>query len=121
MNPAYFRTLSTFMEIMETDPDIVIIGAGPSGLVAALTLLQEGQKVAIYDAFPKGQNGSRAAGVHAHTIEVTLLLFRNLPLTNTTTATSHVGICRAPRLKGDQGARRSELRPYYAPNATLFA
>ena len=56
---------------METGSDIIIIGAGPSGLVAALTLLQEGQKVAIYDALPKGQNGSRAAAVHAHTLEVT--------------------------------------------------
>ena len=56
--------------LMETRPDIVIIGAGPSGLVAALTLLQEGQRVAIYDALPKGQNGSRAAAVHAHTLEV---------------------------------------------------
>lgn len=60
---------------METEPNIIIIGAGPCGLVAALTLLQEGQKVAIYDALPKGQNGSRAAAVHAHTIEVT---FRSL-------------------------------------------
>jgi len=56
---------------METGTDIIIIGAGPSGLVAALTLVQEGQKVAIYDALPKGRNGSRAAGVHAHTLEVT--------------------------------------------------
>ena len=56
---------------MEPEPDIIIIGAGPSGLVAALTLLQEGQRVAIYDALPKGQNGSRAAAVHAHTLEVT--------------------------------------------------
>ena len=56
---------------MGTGPDIIIIGAGPSGLIAALTLLQEGQKVAIYDALPKGQNGSRAAAIHAHTLEVT--------------------------------------------------
>jgi len=55
---------------METRTDIIIIGAGPSGLVAALTLLQEGHKIAIYDALLKGQNGSRAAGVHAHTLEV---------------------------------------------------
>ena len=117
MDLAYFRTLST---LMETEPDIIIIGAGPSGLVAALTLLQEGQKVAIYDALPKGQNGSRAAAVHAHTIEVTFVALSNPPLTNTTTATSHIGICRATRFKGDQGARRSELRLYYAHNATPF-
>jgi len=56
---------------METGPDIITIGAGPSGLVAALTVLQEGQEVAIYDALPKGPNGSRAPAIHAHTLEVT--------------------------------------------------
>ena len=55
---------------METGPEIIIIGAGPSGLVAALTLLQEGEKVAIYDALPKGQNGSRSSAMQAHTLEV---------------------------------------------------
>ena len=59
---------------METEPDITIIGAGPSGLVAALTLLQEGQRVAIYDALPKSQKGSRATVTHAHTLEVTSLV-----------------------------------------------
>lgn len=59
---------------METGTNIAIIGAGPSGLVTALTLMQEGQKVAIYDALPKSQNASRAAGVHAHTLEVRKVL-----------------------------------------------
>ena len=55
---------------MATEQPIVIIGAGPVGLVAALTLLQEGHKVAIYDALARGRNGSRAGAVHAHTLEV---------------------------------------------------
>jgi len=55
---------------MATEQPIVIVGAGPVGLVAALTLLQEGQKVVIYDALARGRNGSRAAAVHAHTLEV---------------------------------------------------
>ena len=59
---------------MEAGPDIIIIGAGPSGLVAALTLLQEGQRVAIYDALPKGRDGSRATIMHAHTLEVASLV-----------------------------------------------
>jgi 2-polyprenyl-6-methoxyphenol hydroxylase-like FAD-dependent oxidoreductase len=57
---------------MATEQPIVIIGAGPVGLVAALTLLQQGQKVVIYDALARGRNGSRAGAVHAHTLEVRL-------------------------------------------------
>lgn len=57
---------------MTTQQPIVIIGAGPVGLVAALTLLQEGQKVVIYDALARGRNGSRAGAIHAHTLEVRL-------------------------------------------------
>lgn len=59
---------------METGPEIIIIGAGPSGLVAALTLLREGQRVAIYEALPKRKNGSRSTVIHAHTLEVTSLV-----------------------------------------------
>ena len=94
---------------METGTDIIIIGAGPSGLVAALALLQEGQKVAIYDALPKGQNGSRAAVVHAHTLEVMSGYSCFLSLANTTAATSHFRIRRGTHLEGDQRARRSHL------------
>src|SRR5258706_3012673 len=74
---------------MEIGPDIIIIGAGPSGLVAALTLLQEGQRVAIYDALPKGQNGSRAAAVHAHTLEVASVNFFRIPSLVTTLQKLH--------------------------------
>lgn len=94
---------------METGADIIIIGAGPSGLVAALTLLQEGHKVAIYDALPKNQNGSRAAAVHAYTLEVISVDTFFLSLANTTAATSHFRIRRTPHLEGDQGARRGHL------------
>jgi phytoene dehydrogenase-like protein len=59
---------------MTTEQPVVIIGAGPVGLTAALTLLQEGQKVVIYDALARGRNGSRAAVIHAHTLEVRFIL-----------------------------------------------
>ena len=40
--------LTRLVLAMATEQPIVIIGAGPVGLVAALTLLQQGQKVVIY-------------------------------------------------------------------------
>ena len=42
---------------MAPEQPIVIIGAGPVGLVAALTLLREGRKVVIYDALARGHHG----------------------------------------------------------------
>jgi 2-polyprenyl-6-methoxyphenol hydroxylase-like FAD-dependent oxidoreductase len=49
---------------------VLIVGAGPTGLIAALTLAELGLQVAIVDSSPRNQNGSRAAVVHAHTLEV---------------------------------------------------
>ena len=49
---------------------VLVVGAGPTGLVAAITLAQLGVQVAIVDSSPINRNGSRAAVVHAHTLEV---------------------------------------------------
>ncbi|MEW9555502.1 FAD-dependent oxidoreductase [Nonomuraea sp. NPDC050783] len=50
--------------------DVLIVGAGPVGLTAAIVLKQLGHDVTIVDAQAEGANTSRAAVVHAHTVEL---------------------------------------------------
>ena len=50
--------------------DVLIIGAGPVGLAAAVTLRRRGANVRIVDAAEHGASTSRAAVIHARTLEV---------------------------------------------------
>jgi 2-polyprenyl-6-methoxyphenol hydroxylase-like FAD-dependent oxidoreductase len=50
--------------------DVVIIGAGPVGLTLAATLTAQGVRPVVFDRLAEGENTSRAAVVHAHTLEV---------------------------------------------------
>ncbi|HEY7568726.1 MAG TPA: FAD-dependent monooxygenase [Gemmatimonadaceae bacterium] len=52
------------------DTDVLIVGAGPTGLALAATLVRSGVTPTIVDKLATGQNTSRAAVVHAHTLEV---------------------------------------------------
>jgi 2-polyprenyl-6-methoxyphenol hydroxylase-like FAD-dependent oxidoreductase len=56
--------------ILPHDTDVLIVGAGPTGLALAATLQQAGIRHVIVDRLPAGQNTSRAAVIHAHTLEV---------------------------------------------------
>ena len=49
--------------------NILIVGAGPTGLTTALGLAQRGIEFRIIDALPEAQNTSRAAVIHAATLE----------------------------------------------------
>ena len=53
---------------------VLIVGAGPIGLVAAITLAKLGVEFAIVDASTRNKNGSRAAVIHAHTLEVVSMI-----------------------------------------------
>lgn len=50
--------------------DVLIVGAGPTGLALAAALAAQGVKTLIIDRQAEGANTSRAAVVHARTLEV---------------------------------------------------
>lgn len=50
--------------------DVLVVGAGPTGLTAALTLARRGVEVTVVDQREKPAVTSRAAVVHAYTLEV---------------------------------------------------
>jgi 2-polyprenyl-6-methoxyphenol hydroxylase-like FAD-dependent oxidoreductase len=54
---------------METT-EVLIVGAGPTGLATAAALKRRGVRAAIVDRQAAGANTSRAAVVHSHTLEL---------------------------------------------------
>ncbi|HYD56757.1 MAG TPA: FAD-dependent monooxygenase [Burkholderiales bacterium] len=50
--------------------DVLIVGAGPAGLALANTLARAGVRFLVLDRLAQGQNTSRAAVLHAHTLEM---------------------------------------------------
>ena len=52
------------------DVDVLIVGAGPTGLTLAASLLHDGIGVLLVDRQAEGANTSRAAAVNARTLEV---------------------------------------------------
>jgi len=55
---------------MEEQVEVVVVGAGPTGLTLGCALRQAGVDVLIVDAAAEGANTSRAAVLHARTLEV---------------------------------------------------
>ncbi|MHA6761915.1 FAD-dependent oxidoreductase [Streptacidiphilus sp. PAMC 29251] len=71
--------------------EVAIVGAGPTGLALAITLAAAGVDFVLLDQLAEGLNTSRAAVVHARTLEVLAelgtaeqLIERGLPLTRFT-------------------------------------
>lgn len=52
------------------DTDVLVVGAGPTGLTLAASLIAQGNRAVVVDKLPEGQNTSRAAAVNARTLEV---------------------------------------------------
>src|SRR4030088_318282 len=73
------------MENAMTQCDVLIIGAGPTGLVLALWLTKLGVKVRIIDKTAEPGTTSRALAVQARTLE----LYRQLDLAEAVVAKGH--------------------------------
>jgi len=54
---------------LPSETDVLIVGAGPAGLAAAVTLAGKGVPFVLIDRLEAQQNTSRAAAVHARTLE----------------------------------------------------
>src|SRR6267378_3936370 len=52
------------------DTDILVVGAGPSGLMLANQLVRRGARVLIIDRHPGPSLQTRALGVQARTLEI---------------------------------------------------
>src|ERR1700751_4459920 len=94
--------------------DVLIIGAGPTGLVLALWLTNLGVKVRIVDKTAEPGTTSRALAVHARTLE----LYRQLDLADLVVARGHKVPAVRLWVKGEPRARvsfeeiGSDLTPY---------
>jgi 2-polyprenyl-6-methoxyphenol hydroxylase-like FAD-dependent oxidoreductase len=55
---------------LPVDTDVLVVGAGPSGLTLAAALAARGVRTTVIDRQAEGANTSRAAVVHARTLEV---------------------------------------------------
>jgi 2-polyprenyl-6-methoxyphenol hydroxylase-like FAD-dependent oxidoreductase len=56
--------------VLPTTTDVLIVGAGPTGLTAAVSLLARGRAVTIIDQQDQGQHTSRAGVVYPRTLEL---------------------------------------------------
>jgi 2-polyprenyl-6-methoxyphenol hydroxylase-like FAD-dependent oxidoreductase len=56
--------------MLPSTTDVLIVGAGPTGLALAVSLQQAGIDHVLIDKLAAGQNTSRAAVIHAHTLDV---------------------------------------------------
>src|ERR1043166_2800948 len=94
--------------------DVLIAGAGPTGLVLALWLTKAGTKVRIIDRTAGPGTTSRALAVQARTLE----LYRQLDLADTVVARGHKVPAVNLWVKGEPEARLSfetigsDLTPY---------
>jgi 2-polyprenyl-6-methoxyphenol hydroxylase-like FAD-dependent oxidoreductase len=102
------------MESSMMTSDVLIVGAGPTGLVLALWLSKLGARVRLIDKTDAPGTTSRALAVHARTLE----LYRQLDLADAVIAQGHKTPAVGLWVQGERRARisfedvGSELTPY---------
>jgi 2-polyprenyl-6-methoxyphenol hydroxylase-like FAD-dependent oxidoreductase len=84
-----------------TRSDVLIVGAGPTGLVLALWLTKLGAKIRIIDKTTEPGTTSRALVIHARTLE----LYQQLGLADIVVARGHKVAAAQLWLKGKPKAR----------------
>ena len=62
--------MSTAAIVLPTRTDVLIVGAGPTGLALGCALAARGMEPLVLDRAAQGGNTSRAAVLHARTLEV---------------------------------------------------
>ena len=104
--------MSVTMPIRTT---VLIVGAGPSGLTAALSLIHHGFKdFVVVDAVEQGENTSRALVIHAATLEVGT---PSVPLFLTDihpfqSGVGHYRVRRTDRCKGNKSQDDQHRQPF---------
>src|SRR5271157_5249084 len=86
-----------------TGCDVLVVGAGPTGLVLALWLTKLGAKIRIVDKTAEAGTTSRALAVQARTLE----LYRQLGLAEDVVAKGHRVPATNLWIKGERKARIS--------------
>src|SRR3954470_4060428 len=84
-----------------TQSDVLIVGAGPTGLVLALWLTRLGVKVKLIDKTAEPGTTSRALAVQARTLE----LYRQLGLADAVVESGHKVLAVNLWVKGEPAAR----------------
>src|SRR5215472_17609020 len=86
------------------DPSVLIVGAGPTGLVLALWLTKQGVPVRVIDKTAEPGTTSRAPAVHARTLE----LYKQLDLADAVAARGYT----VPGLRLWLGGREAARVPF---------
>ncbi|KAK0434565.1 FAD binding domain-containing protein [Armillaria borealis] len=105
------------MPVDTKHPQVLVVGAGPSGLVLALSLLQNGVSVRIIDKNPEIRAGQRGAGIMPRSMELFELLGLSKPILD-------IGFVTPPvktydLYKGLECSGTFEIAPYMEPTAAF--
>ncbi|KAH7912300.1 FAD-binding monooxygenase [Hygrophoropsis aurantiaca] len=92
-------------------PPVLVAGAGPSGLVAALTLLRNNIPVRIIEKEPIHRIGQRGPGIYPRSLE----LFHFLEVPEVDAVSTPIPLIQAYKPKGVEPLKSFPMSPYTEP------